>query len=246
MDQYTLTYLLGLAAFTGAVHTLMGPDHYIPFVAMARAGRWSLARTMTVTVACGLAHILSSVVLGTIGVAVGLAVGGLEAVEAFRGEVAAWLLLGFGLAYMLWGIRRAILNRPHGHLHLHPDLTVHRHTHGEDTSHTHAATDPARNRGSAAPPRSTMTTWALFTIFIFGPCEVLIPQLMYPAAQQSWWVLALVVAVFGLTTLATMTAVVAVGYLGFKKWSLHPLERYGHATAGFALFACGLAIKLGL
>lgn len=35
--------ILCLAAVTvGAVHTALGPDHYIPFAAMSRIGRWSM------------------------------------------------------------------------------------------------------------------------------------------------------------------------------------------------------------
>ena len=41
------------AASIGVVHTLLGPDHYLPFVALARTRRWSTARTAAVTAACG-------------------------------------------------------------------------------------------------------------------------------------------------------------------------------------------------
>jgi len=86
----------------------------------------------------------------------------------------------------------------------------------------------------------------LFLIFIFGPCEALIPVLMYPAAEGSWLGVALVVAVFGLATVATMLVTVTVGYLGISQLPLGRLERFSHALAGLALVACGLAIQLGL
>ena len=46
-----LTLLLVTAASIGVVHTLLGPDHYLPFVAMAKARGWSLARTLRITLA---------------------------------------------------------------------------------------------------------------------------------------------------------------------------------------------------
>ena len=39
------TLLLWTAASIGFVHTLLGPDHYLPFVAMSRAGGWSARKT---------------------------------------------------------------------------------------------------------------------------------------------------------------------------------------------------------
>ncbi len=237
MDTTTLAYLTGLAAFTGVVHTLMGPDHYVPFVAMARARNWSLSRTLSVTLACGVGHVLGSVLLGGVGIAVGLAVGGLHAFEAARAQIAAWLMLGFGLAYTVWGVRRAIRNKPHSHRHVHADGTIHSHAHAHAGDHAHVHTDD---------DRKSITPWVLFTIFVFGACEPLIPQLMYPAAQGSWWALSVVVTVFALATLGTMAATVAISYLGLSRLSLQPLERYAHATAGLAVTTCGLAIKLGL
>lgn len=46
--------LAASAAGIGFVHTLLGPDHYIPFVAMSRAGGWSLRKTALITSLCGL------------------------------------------------------------------------------------------------------------------------------------------------------------------------------------------------
>ncbi|HEX7375587.1 MAG TPA: hypothetical protein VF278_00670, partial [Pirellulales bacterium] len=53
---------LSLAALSiGFLHTLFGPDHYIPFVAMSRVGGWSRSKTLLITLLCGLAHVGSSV-----------------------------------------------------------------------------------------------------------------------------------------------------------------------------------------
>jgi threonine/homoserine/homoserine lactone efflux protein len=233
-----MTYLVGLAAVTGLIHTILGPDHYVPFIAMARARRWNLARTLSVAAVCGVAHVLGSLALGMIGVSLGWAIGGIESLETIRNQVAAWLLIGFGLAYMLWGLRQAMLNKPHGHLHIHDDGTVHRHAQGEVRSHRH---DDELNDGHTG-----ITGWALFTIFIFGPCEPLIPQLMYPAAQQSWSALILVTAVFASVTIVTMLGAITLGYIGLSRLSGGSVVRYAHAVSGLALVVCGFAIVFGL
>ena len=151
--------------------------------------------------------------------------------------------MGFGLAYTAWGIRRAIRNRPHSHSHVHEDGITHTHDHGHVGGHAHVHTKEAPNSDERA---ASMTPWILFTIFVFGPCEPLIPMLMYPAAKLSYWGVVLVALVFSVATLATMTSIVMIAYLGLTKASFLRLARYGHVAAGLVLTACGAAIKLGL
>jgi sulfite exporter TauE/SafE len=235
-----LALLLGTAATIGVVHTLLGPDHYLPFIAMSRALRWSAARTAWITLVCGLGHVLGSVALGFLGIGLGLALTRLEFWESYRGDLAAWLLIAFGLAYGVWGLRRAARNRPHEHVHVHEDGIAHSHahTHLEEHSHAHESNEPGIRR---------VTPWVLFTIFVFGPCEPLIPVLMYPAAKHSALGVVLVTAVFSAVTIGTMLAIVLGMRAGLMRVSLAPFERYMHAFAGAAILVCGLAIQfLGL
>lgn len=230
--------LAGTAATLGFVHTVLGPDHYLPFVAMAKARNWSRAKTVAITAVCGFGHVASSVVLGFIGILAGAAVFRLEALEAVRGNLAGWLLLAFGFAYFLWGLRRALRNRPHDHAHLHADGTVHTHTHRHQTAHAHV---------HAGANSDTLTPWVLFTIFVLGPCEPLIPLIMYPAAQASLATAAAVALVFSAVTIATMVTLVLGACFGLSRVPFPHAERYAHALAGLAILLCGGAIQfLGL
>ena len=237
MMNSEITLLCAAAASIGFIHTALGPDHYLPFIMMGRARRWSMAKTAWITFLCGLGHVLSSVVLGLVGVLVGIQVMKLESLEAFRGSIAAWLLIGFGFAYCVWGIRRAILNRPHRHVHTHDDIGEHEHDHTHTHDHTHVHDQKKAN----------VTPWILFTIFVFGPCEPLIPLLMYPAAERSVWGTFLVAAVFSAVTIGTMLAIVMFSSWGVSFARLGRLERYTHAIAGGTICLSGLAIQfLGL
>jgi ABC-type nickel/cobalt efflux system permease component RcnA len=239
-------YALCLTALTvGAVHTLLGPDHYVPFVAMSRAGGWSLGKTLRVTAACGLAHVAGSIAIGVVGLVFGLAVMRLETLEGFRGDAAAWLMIGFGLAYVIWGLVRAARSHaPHEHVHVHADGTVHSHQHTHDVSHLHV--HEAKAAGSAATSSPVWSPWLLFLVFAFGPCEPLIPLLMYPAAKMNWWAVAAVALAFATSTIATMAAAVVVLRGGAALMPAQGLERYSHAVAGAAILACGVLITLGL
>jgi sulfite exporter TauE/SafE len=234
--------LLLTAVSIGSVHTLLGPDHYLPFVAMSAARNWTRRKTMLVTALCGVGHVAGSVVIGLVGVAIGASIHHLEWLEGIRGDVAAWALIAFGLAYMAWGLKQAWRSRAHEHEHLHEDGTRHRHSHAHHTHgghmHVHIQVDTDNVR--------SITPWALFVVFILGPCEPLIPILMYPAAQHSWWGLALVVMAFAAATLATMLTVVWLAMRGLERLPLAAAERYSHALAGAALSLCGVGIVLGL
>ncbi len=229
-----LNALIILAASIGFFHTLFGPDHYLPFVMMSWSRGWSGVKTTLITVLCGLGHIGSSIVLGLIGVSVGIAVNKLEFVEGFRGNLAAWLLIAFGLVYFVWGLRRAYRNRPHVHSHTHASEAEHTHHHDHHREHIHIHND--LTRASVAP-------WALFVIFVFGPCEPLIPVLMYPAAKNSFFGLVVVTSVFGVVTLGTMLGVVLLARAGVSFVPLTKLQRYTHAIAGATILLCGLAIQ---
>jgi len=124
-----LNALIITAASIGFFHTIFGPDHYLPFIMISWARKWSAVKTTLITLLCGLGHIGSSVVLGLIGVAAGLAINRLEIVESVRGNVAAWLLIAFGLVYFVWGLRRAYQKKSHVHSHTHVAGAAHEHLH---------------------------------------------------------------------------------------------------------------------
>ncbi len=230
-----LSLLLATAASIGLVHTLIGPDHYLPFVVMSKARNWSLAKTVAITVACGFGHVASSVALGLVGVAAGLAVENLESIEGTRGSLAAWAMIAFGIVYAAWGLHRAYSRRSHSHLTGALAGVTHTHSHQHET-HSHDS-----------QPRKSITPWVLFTVFVLGPCEPLIPILMYPAAQHNWSGLVAVTSVFALTTIGTMTAVVIAATFGIRFVKLGKLERFSHALAGGTIALSGMAIQfLGL
>ena len=233
------------AMMVGAAHTLLGPDHYVPFVAMSRAGGWTFGKTLRVTVACGLAHVAGSVLIGLVGLGVGLAISRLETVEAFRGDLAAWLMIGFGLSYLTWGLVQAS-HSPwiHEHVHAHADGSVRSQPQTPGMAHPHVQGPSTSIRPGGATP--IWSPWFLFLVFAFGPCEPLIPLLMYPAAKAGWWAVVAVALSFAAATIATMGIVVAILRSGTAFVSAQGLQRYAHAFAGIAILGCGLLITLGL
>ncbi len=220
------------------IHTLTGPDHYLPFIVLAKAKKWSLSKTALFTALCGLGHVGSSVLLGLAGIALGIAVGKLELIEGVRGNIISWIFTAFGLIYMVWGIKKAFRNKTHQHRHFHSNggVHVHEHTHHKEHLHVHEDED-----------KKNLTPWILFMIFVFGPCEPLIPLVMYPAAKHNYGELILVTTIFSAVTILTMLALVIVTSYGIKLLPVKAMEKYNHALAGGTIFLCGMGMLfLGL
>lgn len=154
------------AASVAFLHSL-APDHWLPFVALAKGSHWSMRRLAWVTTLAGIGHVASSLLLGFVGLWAGLAVHHLEGAEAWRGSIGVWLLIGFGVAYALWGLKHA--------QHHHPHISI----------------------DEAVKVYLVRRMWMLMAILVFGPCEPLIPLMFVASQQglATVWVISIVFSV---------------------------------------------------
>ena len=224
------------AATLGVIHTLLGPDHYLPFIVLSKARNWSRTRTLWITFISGVGHVGGSVILGLIGIAMGISLSKLEALEANRGNLVGWMLIAFGILYSAYGLYKYLKRGAHVHLpsFMRPRSIRHKDLHlSEDLE---KVTDAGR-----------LTPWILFLIFVFGPCEVLIPMLIYPAAEQSGMGIFLVALVFGIATIGTMMLIVSLGYQGVSLIRFKGKEHQIHLLAGIVILLAGAGMQfLGL
>lgn len=190
----------------GLVHSL-APDHWLPFASLARAQGWSRRKLLFVSFLAGLGHVGSSFVLGAVGIVLGMGLVHLEGVESFRGNIAGFLLIGFGVAYALWGLKH-IRDQ---HLHFHKGEMI--------------------------------TLWTLMAIFVFGPCEPLIP-LMFLAVQHGWPGIWLTTIAFSITTVFMVVAQSMLAFLGFNFLPQRAMEKWSHVMAGGVIALTGLAVML--
>ena len=219
----------------GFVHTLLGPDHYLPFIVLSKARGWSYRKTFWVTFVCGLGHILGAVLLGYLTLHLGFSLEKLNLIESLRGHLAGWAVLIFGLFYLTWGLRLAF----------------------------------RKNLDITSPAQTGLLPWVLFIIFILGPCEPLIPIMMYPALQQNIPGVFGATGLFGAATISAMLAVVTVSYYGLNVFAPTPERQYlqmgdgrrsgrdsaplgstfrrwgrfSHALAGLVMMLCGIGIQ---
>ncbi len=218
--------LIITAISIACLHTVTGPDHYIPFIALSKSRGWSFTKTIFWTIFCGCGHVWSSVILALGGAAIGWSLSKVAWLEQVRGGVAGWCMLIFGFCYCIWGLYRAKQNKPHKHFDMVEDGTmyVYEHKHGQPV---------------AMQERHKVTPWVMFIVFLLGPCEPMIPLLYFPAAQNSWWGMMALIIVYTICTLLTMVLMVVLGYYGFAFVKTEKIERYMHAIGGATVFICG-------
>lgn len=203
------------ASFSIAFFHSLAPDHWMPFVMIGRARHWTKRRLMLITFAGALGHVGSSLLLGALGIALGV-VTMIEGFEHWRHHMAIWLLIGFGIGYAVWGLKRA------------------RHVH----KHSHDIDEKLSNK-------KTVTIWTAFAIFFLGPCEPLIP-LMFLAVGESWLGVIIIGAIFSFVTVAVMMVLVYFAWMGVSFVNLKSLERYNHTIAGVIIaFTAGIILMLG-
>jgi len=205
----SLFALLLTAASLAFVHTIVCADHYIPFIALGKSNGWTVKKTLTITALCGMGRVISSALLGLAGIALSLGASNLMGIADIRGEFTVWLMIAFGLVYMVYGIRKAIKDTP------------------------------------CSCGHSKKTVCGLLVIYALIPCEPMIPVMMFPAFAQSGVLgLAAVTLTYATVTIAAMMSMTFIGIKGLQMVKLKKLERYAHALAGFAVFACGVAVMM--
>lgn len=220
----TIYVLWWTALLTAVIHTIAGPDHYLPFIAIAKSRNYGLKKTLAWTFICGLGHIASAllIALGFVYLSHFLTDAQFAGLEDNRSDLAAYALIGLGGAYLLWALR---------HRWLHHAGKIHHHGHLE--------------HGGAKVQDKNITVWVMFIIFVLGPCEALLPILTASSVISMVAVVSSTI-IFSIATIATMLMAVTLGYLSIEALRFKKLEAYAHELAGATIVACGIAILYGL
>jgi nickel/cobalt exporter len=119
--------LLAAAAGVAFGHAIL-PDHWVPLSVLGRTRRYPLAKVARLSSLAGVAHVIVSIVLGAVIVAVGL---------QFRSSVESAQDTVIGLVLIVTGIGFAVLELS-GHGHTHDHDHGHEHDHRHDREHSHA------------------------------------------------------------------------------------------------------------
>jgi len=106
LEQPVLLSLLGAGFVTAFLHAAL-PTHWLPFVLVGRGQRWTLTQVLGAVTAAGLAHIVTTAIVGSLIVAAGLVLN--QWIAGVLPALSAGLLVMFGLFYLSRALLRPAL-----------------------------------------------------------------------------------------------------------------------------------------
>jgi hypothetical protein len=231
------TALLAAAAGVGFGHAIL-PDHWVPLAVLGRTRRYRLGRVARLAGLAGLAHVLVSIVLGGVIIAVGL---------QFRSAVQGAQDAIIGSVLILTGVGFVVLELT-GHGHHLGDGHSHHHHHDHDAhGHPHLLT-PAQADERVASGEGRLHGLAAVMV-PFGaaasPDLTILPVfLAATAAGTATAIGSLVVfAAVTITTIVSLTLVACFGgYQVHGEW----LERWGNVLTALVLTGIGALVLTGV
>ncbi|MBR2140926.1 MAG: hypothetical protein IJ853_01045 [Rickettsiales bacterium] len=222
MIDGALLGLLTATISTASIHTITGPDHYLPFIAIAKSKNYSIKKTLIWTFVCGIGHICSALLLaiGFIYFSNLLSRTKFEWLENNRSVLASYLLFGLGVVYMIWAL-------------------IHNYLHKKGIEHKHHHILPQDEENK------NIFIWIMFIIFVLGPCEALLP-ILTAASVMGPSVIFITTITFSIVTIVSMLLMVFIGLKSIDGLKMKFFEKYSHEIAAGTIMVCGLAIMFGL
>lgn len=220
--------LLAAAAGVGFGHAVL-PDHWVPLAVVGRTRRYPLAKVARLSGLAGVAHVLVSLLLGAVIVAIGLQFR--STVQHAQNAIVGWLLAATGIALLLLdGSGRGHSHHPHDH---------HPHQHQRPGEHT-----APQDRGRFLRGRSLLAVMVPFGAAASPDLTILPVFLAATAAGAGAAIGSLIVfagvtiaTIVGLTLFAT-----ASGYQVRGPW----LERWGNVITAGVLIVIGVLVLVGV
>lgn len=230
--------LASVAVGTALLHTLI-PDHWLPFVLIGNARRWSITETLVVSGFAALVHVGLSIALGFGALGLGLGAG-----ATFGGTLeraSSVLLLGFGALYAAWALRKGGHFHPGGNrVHLAGQASTpcagHEGPGHPGHLHYHADEPLIAGRGSAG---------AFWLALIVGanPCVLILPLILETAGRGTAALVAVCLA-YAVPTAALMTGLSVLGVAGGRRVRLPLAARHMEVGSGLLIAALGLVLLL--
>jgi nickel/cobalt transporter (NicO) family protein len=221
------------AAGVGFGHAVL-PDHWAPLAVLGRTRRYPLAKVARLSGLAGVAHVLVSIALGAVIIAIGLQFR--STIETAQNAIVGSLLIATGVAFLAL----ELTGRGHPHPHPHPESPgvpgAPGHTDPPDHTHPHDHGHPRHRSllgvmvpfGAAASPDLT-----ILPVFLAASAA--------GAGAAVGALVAFAAATIGTITLLTVFAA-AGGYQVRGQW----LERWGNAVTAGVLLVIGALVLTGV
>jgi putative Mn2+ efflux pump MntP len=218
------------AAGVGFGHAIL-PDHWAPLAVLGRTRRYPLSRVARLASLAGVAHVLVSIVLGALIIAIGLQFR--STVEHAQNAIVGSLLIATGAAFLVLELTGHGHGHPHDHAHSHP-----RDAGPEHATHAHPHAHEHRDR------RGLLAVMVPFGAAA-SPDLTILPVFLAASAAGAGPAVGALIA-FAVATIATITGLTvfaaAGGYQVRGEW----LERWGNVFTAAVLIAIGALVLAGV
>jgi nickel/cobalt transporter (NicO) family protein len=228
----TTPALLAAAAGVGFGHAIL-PDHWVPLAVLGRTRRYPLARLARLSGLAGVAHVLVSIVLGGVIIAVGLQFR--ATVQGAQNTIIGCLLIATGAGFAILelsgrGHHRAP-RQGHDHTHSH----AHGHSHGP--ADQHAAEPIAASEGRLRGLAAVMVPFGAAA----SPDLTILP--VFLAATTAGLTAAIgSLVIFAAVTIATIVGLTLAACFGGYQIRGQWLERWGNACTALVLIVIGALV----
>jgi nickel/cobalt transporter (NicO) family protein len=194
------------------IHALI-PNHWLPLIAVGKTEKWTRNQTLLATVITGMAHTLSTIIIGIVVGLIGYKLATRYAIISVT--IAPGILIALGLVYIFryfYGMHH------HDHDHeLHADL----------------------NGKVEKRSRWVVILTSLSIAMFLTPC-IEIEAYYFQAGTIGWAGIFIVSAVYLIITIVIMLALVSLGMKGVQTFKSHFLEHHEKGITGAVLVALGI------
>jgi nickel/cobalt transporter (NicO) family protein len=236
----TTPALLAAAAGVGFGHAIL-PDHWVPLAVVGRTRRYPLARVARLSGLAGVAHVLVSILLGAVIIAVGL---------QFRSTVQSAQDTIIGGVLIVTGIGFAILELSgRGHAHGHDHGHAHSH-HGHQAGHPqeHPYPHPASEVDERVLADEKRLHGLAAVMVPFGaaasPDLTILPVFLAAATAGATTAIGSLV-IFAAVTIGTIVGLTLLACFGGYQIRGRWLERWGNALTALVLIIIGSLVLAG-
>jgi len=215
--------LLLAAGGVGLAHAVL-PDHWVPLALVSRTRRYSVGKVARLSTVAGLAHVLVSVILGAVVIAVGLQLR--HSVESAQSAIVGSLLIGTGIVFLALEVR----GRGHGRHH-HGGAHGHRHRHGPE--------------GTTSESTRSLVPFVVSFGAAASPDLTILPVFLAAAAAGAGAAVGSLL-VFAAVTVATFVVLTLTATVGGHRLGGTWLEKRGNLVTAVVLLVLGALVLAGV
>jgi nickel/cobalt transporter (NicO) family protein len=238
----TTPALFAAAAGVGLGHAIL-PDHWVPLSVLGRARRYPLSKVARLSGLAGVAHVLLSILLGGVIIAIGLQFR--SAIQNAQDTIIGCLLIATGIAFLAFELTGHGHSHPHGdegHGHGEPGHGSHGHEHGAE-GHEHGHEGHAHDHGDKRGVRGLAAVMIPFGAAA-SPDLTILPVFLSAAAVGVVTAIGSVV-IFAAVTIGTIVGLTLTATKGGYQIRGQWLDRWGNAITAVVLLLIGALVLTG-